>query len=61
MALLLVSVLAVPTGTFVAGAADVIRRIRLLCRLDFYVHESCQRLGIGKLLLDVRPLSPSLH
>ena len=25
------------------------------CVLDFYVHESCQRLGIGKLLLDVRP------
>ena len=25
------------------------------CVLDFYVHESCQRLGVGRLLLDVRP------
>ena len=28
-------------------------------RLDFYVHESCQRLGVGKLLLDVRASVPA--
>lgn len=39
------------------------KRIEPLCVLDFYVHESCQRLGIGKILyeymLDHQRVSPN--
>ena len=30
-----------------------LHEIDALCVLDFYVHESCQRQGIGKLLFEV--------
>merc|ERR1711862_13064 len=31
---------------------DAFKEILPLCVLDFYVHESCQRIGIGKCLFD---------
>ena len=30
-----------------------IREVEPMCCLDFYVHESCQRIGIGRALMDV--------
>lgn len=35
------------------GTADL-REIEPVCVLDFYVHESCQRQGVGKALFEVR-------
>lgn len=29
-----------------------VREIKALCVLDFYVHESCQRMGVGKMLFE---------
>eukprot|EP00347_Sterkiella_histriomuscorum_P008197 403346009 len=37
---------------FLRGALGAFTEIKPLCVLDFYVHESCQRLGIGKELFE---------
>lgn len=38
---------------FIRNPAGACREIEPLCVLDFYVHESCQRTGIGRLLFEV--------
>lgn len=35
-------------------ANGVIHEIEPICVLDFYVHESCQRNGVGKAIFEVR-------
>ena len=37
---------------FIRSESGQIKEISPLCVLDFYVHESCQRSGIGKLLFE---------
>ena len=36
---------------FIRNEAALMKEIKPLCVLDFYVHESVQRNGIGKVLL----------
>lgn len=38
-------------------ASGVIAEIEPLCVLDFYVHESCQRQGVGKSIFEVSRLA----
>lgn len=38
-------------------ASGVIAEIDPLCVLDFYVHESCQRQGVGKTIFEVSGLA----
>jgi GNAT superfamily N-acetyltransferase len=40
-------------------ANGAIVEVEPLCVLDFYVHESCQRQGVGKALFEVRSTSSS--
>ena len=37
---------------FIRSIAGAYLEIKPLCVLDFYVHESCQRSGLGKLLFE---------
>lgn len=37
---------------FFTQDSGALREIEPLCVLDFYVHESCQRSGVGKQLMD---------
>jgi hypothetical protein len=47
--------------TLIAQAeSPELHEIDALCVLDFYVHESCQRQGIGKLLFEVSAESAGL-
>jgi len=42
-----------PKRLFIRGATGDMREIEPLCVLDFYVHESVQRTGVGHTLFDV--------
>lgn len=44
----------------VLQANGVIVEVEPLCVLDFYVHESYQRQGVGKALFEVKQLPPQL-
>lgn len=37
---------------FIRTESGQIKELEPLCVLDFYVHESCQRMGLGKKLFD---------
>ena len=41
-----------PKKLFLLNHKGVQHEMNLSCILDFYIHESCQRMGLGKLLFD---------
>jgi len=41
-----------PKKLFLLNRKGVQHEMNLLCILDFYIHESCQRMGLGKMLFD---------